>query len=177
MTPSDQGKTSTASLPVKVRSKPRVLRSSGTEHPNQVFVNVYNNSGTIVVGDNNEVTVRTSASSTTGIYSISNDGLRSDLMSAGFTPGQNGVANSQSSDLSHYSSGQRSAIGAQITKMTSFYPVVKHENCFGWGRGKRKAFMEVKVDEREGRASKTNNPIRDFPPRVQMWMWEIAGVH
>ena len=82
MTPSDQGKTSTASLPVKVRSKPRVLHSSGTEHPNQVFVNVYNNSGTIVVGDNNEVTVRTSASSTTGIYSISNDGLRSDFVSA-----------------------------------------------------------------------------------------------
>lgn len=138
MTPSYQGKTSTASLPVKVRSKPRVLRSSGTEHPNQVFVNVYNNSGTIVVGDNNEVTVRTSASSTTGIYSISNNGLRSNFMSAGFTPGQNGVAKSQNTDLSQNSSARRSAIGAQITKMTSFYPVVKHEHSFGCGRGKRK---------------------------------------
>lgn len=136
MTPSDLVKTSTASFPVNVRSKPRVLRSSGTEHPNQVFVNVYNNSGTVVVGDNNKVTVPTSASSTTGIYSISNDGLGGDLMFACFTPGQNGVAKSKGSDLSHYSSGRRSAIGAH--KMTSFYPVVKYESCFGCGRGKRK---------------------------------------
>ena len=136
MTPSDLVKTSTASFPVNVRSKPRVLRSSGTEHPNQVFVNVYNNSGTVVVGDNNNVTFPTSASSTTGIYSISNDGLGGDLMFACFTPGQNGVAKSKGSDLSHYSSGRRSAIGAH--KMTSFYPVVKYESSFERGRGKRK---------------------------------------
>ena len=116
MTPSDLVKTSTANVPVKARLKPRVLRSSRTEHPKQVFVNVYDNSGTVQVGDYNNVTVRTSASSTTGIYSFSNDGLGGDIMLTCFTPG----------------------IGVQINKMTSFYPVVKHKNSFGCRRGKRK---------------------------------------
>ena len=38
--------------------------------------------------------------------------------------------------------------------------------------GRGRAVMEVKVDEREGSALKTNNPIRDFPLRVQMLIWD-----